>query len=130
MISKQSSTFSSKPIKATQSIISKPVVTSQDPSEQIREALAQALENNWVDLDEDEASDFELDAVQDMMMEFDLEDKCEEVRRSARKAVDGHRHTFLHRYMENTEAVISEHERSKELLKMPQGMNLRKYPTQ
>ena len=40
-----------------------PKVISKDPAEQIREALAQALENNWVDLDEDEASDFEIDAV-------------------------------------------------------------------
>ena len=60
------------------------------------------------------------------MSEFDLEDIIADVRKSAKRAVDGHKHSFLHRFMENTESEISQLERDKDLLKMP--MNLRKHP--
>lgn len=77
-------------------------------------------------MDEDELSDFELDAVEDMINEIELGDRCDDVRRSAQKAVDGHRHSFLHRYLEHTESVISEREKDRELFRMPVGLKMRK----
>jgi hypothetical protein len=62
-----------------------------------------------------------------MLMEFDLEDNIAEVRKSAKKAVDGHRHSFLHRYLEHSESQMMERERDKDIFKMP--MQLRKHPT-
>lgn len=79
---------------------------TESAQDQIRESLALALENNWIDIDEDELSDFELDAVEVMIDQFNLEDNILEVQRNAKKAVDSHRHTFLHRFMENTESQL------------------------
>lgn len=77
-------------------------------------------------MDEDELSDFELDAVEDMIDEIELSDRCDDVRRSAHKAVDGHRHSFLHRYLEHTESVISERDKDRELFRIPVGLKMRK----
>ena len=59
------------------------------------------------------------------MMEFDLEDNIADVRKSAKRAVDGHRHSFLNRYMEHSESKLLEAEKDKEMFKIP--MQLRKH---
>jgi hypothetical protein len=67
-----------------------------------------------------------LDAVEDMIDDIELGDRCDDMRRSAQKAVDGHRHSFLHRFLEHTENVISDREKDKELFRMPVGLKMRK----
>jgi hypothetical protein len=44
-----------------------------------------------------------------------VEDAIEKVKISAKKAVDSHKHNFLHRFMEHSESQIEQIKRDKEL---------------
>ena len=59
---KSYSNLSSKPIKPVHIEAKEETV-----ADRVRVQFVQALENNWVDLDSSEASDFELDAVEALM---------------------------------------------------------------
>ena len=72
-------------------------------SEKLQEHIATALENDWIDIDSDNVSDYELDAVETMMTHMQLEDTIQEVQKTAKRVEAGYKHSFLHRYMENQE---------------------------
>lgn len=59
---KSYSNFSQKPVKPQHTDSKDETITDK-----VRVQFVQALENNWVDLDSSEASDFELDAVEALM---------------------------------------------------------------
>lgn len=54
-----------------------------------------------MDLDSSEASDFELDAVEALISQIDAESTVEDMKRTLKRGVDGHKHSFLHRFMDH-----------------------------
>ncbi len=62
------------------------------------------------------------------MSQIDAEEAVEEMKKTMRRGVDGHKHTFLHRFMDHQESVIEQKEKDRELFKMPVG--LRTKPTE
>lgn len=75
---------------------------------QISEAM---LENLMGDFDSDDMSDYELDAVEDMMSQFELEDTIKDVQRAVKRAETGYKHNFLYRYLDHVEKTIEESEK-------------------
>lgn len=82
------------------------VMSKADIEDHYKEVVATGLENDMIDIDSDNASDFEVDAVETMMDSLQLEDQIKEVKKTAKRVLDGHKHSFLHRYMEHTESEI------------------------
>ena len=53
-------------------------------------------------------SDYELDAVEDMISQFELEDTIKDVQMKLKRAENGYKHNFLYRYLEHAEKTIEE----------------------
>lgn len=107
----------------------KSVVSRADIQDHWKEAIVTGLEQNLIDIDSDNASDFEVDAVETLMSSIQLEDQIKEVNKTAKRVLDGHKHSFLHRYMEHTETELEKSKRvdqeQSEMLKMPDNVRRR-----
>ena len=78
----------------------------------------------------DNASDFEVDAVETMMEYMKLQDTVTEVQKTADRVLNSYKTNFLNKFLDNTEKEIdSEIERQKEMLKMPEGIKRKAAPS-
>ena len=57
-----------------------------------------------MDLLDDNLSDFEIDDLDDTMQQLNLEEAIETCKKNLRSAEEGHKHSFLNRYLNHTES--------------------------
>ncbi len=57
-----------------------------------------------MDLLDDNLSDFEIDDLDDTMQQLHLEEAIETCKKNLRSAEEGHKHSFLNRYLNHTES--------------------------